>query len=149
MTGLWVKIGANGRHWQDTLLSSSVPDYRSRFLKSTRKFVLIRGVFLAPFVRHALMFYFRSMSRRYKTLSPFHHPEADEFDYTRLLDTLHDCRAAVQLFSSKCGVRNPAWDAAQTLLAHIDALALLTRIPGAGEQVRSPSIFPLKPTSTG
>ena len=71
-------------------------------------------------------------------MPPFHHPEMDEFDYVQLLIMLRDCRAAVQTFSAKCGLRNPARDGAQVLLAHIDALALLTRIPDAGRQVRPP-----------
>ena len=74
-----------------------------------------------------------------KVLPPFHHPEVDEFDYVQLLNALRDCRAAVQTFSAKCGLRNPARDGAQVLLAHIDALALLTRIPDAGRQVKPPT----------
>ena len=81
--------------------------------------------------------YIHPMSRRTrKALDPFHHPVSGEMDYGTLLDAMRDCRRQVNRLRGLCGLRNPLTREAEALLAQIDAVAALTRIPGAEQYVK-------------
>lgn len=61
----------------------------------------------------------------------FAHPSPEEFDYKPMLATLRECRLRVGEFMLKTGPRNPVYVEAESLIAYIDAVARLTRIPEA------------------
>lgn len=61
----------------------------------------------------------------------FAHPSPTEFDYKPLLTALRECRIRVAEFMARSGPRNPAYIEAESLIAYIDAVARLTRVPGA------------------
>ncbi|WP_088342993.1 MULTISPECIES: hypothetical protein [Rhodomicrobium] len=61
----------------------------------------------------------------------FAHPSLTEFDYKPLLVALRECRFRVAEFMGRTGPRNPAHIEGESLLAYIDAVARLTRVPGA------------------
>ena len=83
------------------------------------------------------MAYYRLMSRRtHKALNPFHHPSHDEMDYDALLDAMRGCRKHVNRLRGLCGLRNPLTREAEALIAQIDAVAALTRVPGAEQYVK-------------
>jgi hypothetical protein len=61
----------------------------------------------------------------------FAHPSPKEFDYKPLLAALRECRFQLVEFMGKTGPRNPVYVEAESLIAYIDAVARLTRIPNA------------------
>ena len=73
--------------------------------------------------------------RARKTLNPFHHPGTDAMDYGALLDDMRDCRKQVNRLRGLCGLRNPLTREAEALIVQIDAVAALTRVPGAEQYV--------------
>jgi hypothetical protein len=66
----------------------------------------------------------------------FAHPNPTEFDYRPLLVSLRECRFRVMEFMARTGPRNPAYVEGESLLAYIEALARLTRMPGAAKFIR-------------
>ena len=74
--------------------------------------------------------------RTRKSLNPFHHPGSDEMDYRALLEAMRDCRKQVNRLRGLCGLRNPLTREAEALIAQIDAVAALTRLPGAEQYVK-------------
>ncbi len=81
--------------------------------------------------------YATCMSRRTrKAINPFHHPNSSELDYGKLLDAMRDCRKQVNRLRGLCGLRNPITREAEALIAQIDAVAMLTRVPGAEQYVK-------------
>jgi hypothetical protein len=62
---------------------------------------------------------------------PFAHPSPTEFDYKPLLLALRECRLRLVEFMAKSGQRNPVYVEGESLIAYIDAVARLTRVPGA------------------
>jgi len=66
----------------------------------------------------------------------FAHPNPADFDYRPLLEALRECRMRVGEMMSKTGPRNPMYVEAESLLAYVDAVARLTRVPGALKLVR-------------
>ena len=76
------------------------------------------------------------MSRRTrKAINPFHHPDPAEMDYGALLEAMRNCRKQVNGLRGLCGLRNPLTREAEALIAQIDAVAALTRVPGAEQYV--------------
>ncbi len=73
--------------------------------------------------------------RTRKAINPFHHPGSDQMDYGALLDAMRDCRKQVNRLRGLCGLRNPLTREAEALIAQIDAVAALTRVPGAEQYV--------------
>jgi hypothetical protein len=67
---------------------------------------------------------------------PFAHPTPSEFDYRPLLLALRECRLRAKEFMGRLGTRNPAYSETEALLAYVDAVARLTRVPGASKFVR-------------
>ncbi len=65
----------------------------------------------------------------------FHHPTPEEYDYDRLLKALKECRLMARQLTIASGLRNPAYRETEALIAQIDAVAALTRVPGAPEFV--------------
>lgn len=65
----------------------------------------------------------------------FHHPAPEEYDYDRLLKALKECRLMARQLTIASGLRNPAYRETEALIAQIDAVAALTRVPGAAEFV--------------
>jgi hypothetical protein len=61
----------------------------------------------------------------------FAHPDPKNFDYKPMLAALRECRLRLVEFMGKTGPRNPAYVEAESLIAYIDAVARLTRIPDA------------------
>ncbi len=61
----------------------------------------------------------------------FAHPSPSEFDYKPLLSALRECRLRLVEFMAKTGPRNPVYVEGESLIAYIDAVARLTRVPGA------------------
>lgn len=61
----------------------------------------------------------------------FAHPDPKDFDYKPLLGALRECRLRVVEFMGKTGQRNPVYVEAESLIAYIDAVARLTRVPDA------------------
>lgn len=61
----------------------------------------------------------------------FAHPSPSEFDYRPLLAALKECRLRLAEFMAKTGPRNPVYVEGESLIAYIDAVARLTRVPGA------------------
>ncbi len=70
-----------------------------------------------------------------KARDPFHHPSANEVDLAALLDVLRDCRLRVSHLRAACGLRNPLAREAEALIEPVDAVAILTRVPGAQAHV--------------
>ncbi len=70
-----------------------------------------------------------------KACGPFHHPQPDVFDYAGLIDVMRECRCRVGRLRAACGQRNPLFEECGALIAEIEAVASLTRIPGALEKV--------------
>ena len=66
----------------------------------------------------------------------FAHPSPDVFDYKPVLDSLRECRLRVCELMRETGQRNPMYVEAESLIAYIDAVARLTRVPGAMKFVR-------------
>jgi hypothetical protein len=66
----------------------------------------------------------------------FAHPSPSEFDYRPLLLSLRECRLRVMEFMGRAGPRNPAYVEAESLIAYIEAVARLTRVPGASKFIR-------------
>jgi hypothetical protein len=66
----------------------------------------------------------------------FAHPSPIEFDYRPLLLALRECRFRVAEFMARTGPRNPAHVEGESLVAYIDAVARLTRVPGAAQFLR-------------
>ena len=62
---------------------------------------------------------------------PFAHPSPTEFDYRPLLVALREARLRLQEFMGRTGARNPVRIDGESLIAYIDAVARLTRVPGA------------------
>lgn len=62
---------------------------------------------------------------------PFDHPDPMEFDYKPMLAALRECRFRLLEFMERTGPRNPVHVEGESLIAYIDAVARLTRIPGA------------------
>ena len=73
--------------------------------------------------------------RTRKALNPFHHPDPDVMDYGALLDATRDCREHFSRLRGLCGLRNPLTRETEALIAQIDAVAALTRVPGAEQYV--------------
>jgi len=65
----------------------------------------------------------------------FDHPDPSEFDYKPLLVALRECRLQLSAFMERTGPRNPVTIEGESLVAYIDAVARLTRVPGAAEFV--------------
>ena len=65
----------------------------------------------------------------------FAHPSPQDFDYKPLLAALRECRFCAAEFMAKTGPRNPARIESEALISRIDAVARLTRIPGAAKFV--------------
>lgn len=61
----------------------------------------------------------------------FAHPSPAEFDYRPLLMALRECRLRLAEFMAKTGPRNPVYVEGESLIAYIDVVARLTRVPGA------------------
>jgi hypothetical protein len=74
--------------------------------------------------------------RTLKAINQFRHPGPDEVDYGALLKAMRDCRKHVNRLRGLCGLRNPLTREAEALIAQIDAVAALTRIPGAEQRVK-------------
>lgn len=70
-----------------------------------------------------------------QTPGPFDHPDPMEFDYKPMLAALRECRFRLMEFMEKTGPRNPVHVEGESLIAYIDAVARLTRIPGAAKFV--------------
>ncbi len=66
----------------------------------------------------------------------FAHPDPRSFDYKPLLGALRECRYQLVEFMAVAGPRNPVNVEAESLIAYIDAVALLTRVPNAAQFVR-------------
>jgi hypothetical protein len=66
----------------------------------------------------------------------FAHPSPSEFDYRPLLLALRECRFRVMEFMARTGPRNPAYVECGSLAAYIEAVARLTRVPGAAKFLR-------------
>jgi hypothetical protein len=66
----------------------------------------------------------------------FAHPTPTEFDYRPLLTALRECRLRTGEFMARTGPRNPARVECESLVAYIDAVARLSRVPGASKFVR-------------
>lgn len=66
----------------------------------------------------------------------FAHPRPTEFDYRPLLVALRECRLRAMEFMARTGPRNPAHVECELLLAYIEAVARLTRVPGAAKFIR-------------
>jgi hypothetical protein len=49
---------------------------------------------------------------------------------------LRECRLRAKAFMGRLGTRNPAYSETEALLAYVDAVARLTRVPGASKFVR-------------
>lgn len=75
------------------------------------------------------------MPRNRRTIDPFRHPDSEQFDYERLIAALRECRATVELLCAGCGIRNPVYREAEALIAQIDAVAALSRVPDAVNRV--------------
>lgn len=73
---------------------------------------------------------------RRKARNAFHHPDETEVSYAAMLDAMAACRREVQAFQARCGQRNPAYEEARALIERIDAVARLTRVPGAIDLVQ-------------
>ena len=73
----------------------------------------------------------------------FAHPSPTEFDYRPLLLALRECRIRVKEFMARTGPRNPAYVESESLVAYVEAVARLTRVPGAAKFIRQ------KPRETG
>ena len=65
----------------------------------------------------------------------FDHPDPMEFDYKPMLAALRECRFRLAEFMERTGPRNPVHVEGESLVAYIDAVARLTRIPGAAKFV--------------
>jgi hypothetical protein len=63
-------------------------------------------------------------------------PGSTEFDYRPLLEALRECRLRLSEIMSLTGHKNPLYVEAASLLAQIDSVARLTRVPGAIKFVR-------------
>ena len=74
----------------------------------------------------------------------FAHPSPDEFDYKPVLLALGECRLRVTALMRETGQRNPMYVEAESLIAYIDAVARLTRVPGAMKFVRREETRPGK-----
>ena len=61
----------------------------------------------------------------------FYHPAPEEYDYDRLLKALKECRLMARKLTIASGLRNPAYRETEALIAQIDAVAALTRVPDA------------------
>ena len=61
----------------------------------------------------------------------FAHPSPTEFDYRPLLVALREARRQLLAFMERTGPRNPVFVEGESLIAYIDAVARLTRVPGA------------------
>jgi hypothetical protein len=66
----------------------------------------------------------------------FAHPSITEFDYKPLLTALRECRLRLLEFMARTGPRNPAFIEGESLIAYIDAVARLTRVPGATKFIK-------------
>ena len=66
----------------------------------------------------------------------FAHPSPTEFDYRPLLLALRECRLRIMEFMAKSGPRNPAYVEGESLIAYIEAVARLKRVPGAAKFIR-------------
>lgn len=71
-----------------------------------------------------------------KPLDPFAHPDPAAFDFRPLLLALRECRVRIQELMAATGSRNPLFLASESLLAYIDNIARLTRVPGATKFIR-------------
>ena len=90
------------------------------------------------------------MSKRTrKALNPFHHPGSEEVDYGALLEAMRDCRKHVNRLRGLCGLRNPLTREAEALIAQIDAVAALTRVPGAEQYVKDVQLGHSTPMARG
>ncbi len=69
----------------------------------------------------------------------FAHPDPAVFDYKPLLSALRECRAKLVEFMGETGPRNPVYVEGELLIAYIDAVARLTRVPGAARFVTGES----------
>lgn len=65
----------------------------------------------------------------------FAQPSPQDFDYKPLLAALRECRFCVVEFMAKTGAHNPVYTESEALIACIDAVARLTRIPDAAKFV--------------
>ena len=72
----------------------------------------------------------------------FAHPDMAEFDYMPLLKALRECRLRLNEFMARTGPRNPAYVEGESLIAYIDAVARLTRVPDASGFVTGESRQP-------
>jgi len=68
---------------------------------------------------------------RRRLCGPFLHHEPAAFDYAGLLDAMRECSLRVQRLRAACGERNPLFEECGALIAEIEAVAILTRIPDA------------------
>jgi hypothetical protein len=90
------------------------------------------------------------MSRRtHKALNPFHHPGSGEVEYPSLLEAMRECRKHVNRLRGLCGLRNPLTREAEALIAQIDAVAALTRVPGAEQYVKEVQLGHSTPMARG
>ncbi len=72
----------------------------------------------------------------------FAHPSPTEFDYRPLLVALRECRMRLLEFMGNTGARNPVRIEGELLIAYIDAVARLTRVPGAATFIKRPGSDP-------
>lgn len=66
----------------------------------------------------------------------FAHPSPTEFDYRPLMLALRECHFRLTEFMARTGPRNPAYVEGESLVAYIEAVARLTRVPGAAKFIR-------------
>jgi hypothetical protein len=72
---------------------------------------------------------------RTKRIDPFHHPDNGQVDYERLIAALRECREQVEHLRTHTGIRNPVYREAEALIAQVDAVAALSRVPDAVQRV--------------
>ncbi len=70
-----------------------------------------------------------------RRIKPTHVPGPDDFDYDTLLASIRQCRDLIVQYRSACGSQSPLRNESDVLLAHMDAFALLTPVPGALEKI--------------
>lgn len=71
-----------------------------------------------------------------KPQNPFAHPDPAAFNFRPLLLALRECRLRLLELMEATGSRNPLFLASESLLAYIDNVARLTRVPGAMKFLR-------------
>lgn len=77
-----------------------------------------------------------------KPPDPFAHADPAAFDYRPLLLALRECRLRLLELIAATGARNPLCHASESLLASVDNVARLTRVPGAMKFIRQHENMP-------